>query len=84
MLILNKLFYGGNNKLLGEILVIEKEIEFEDILMDELFGCVEFFKCGLKFLFKLFESLIKDYLIVVGFIDEDIEYFGGVYYIIKY
>ena len=82
--VLNKLLYGGNNKLSGEIPVIEKETESEDIPMDELFGCVELSKRGSKLLFKLFESLTKDHLIAAGFTDEDIEHFGGVYHTIKY
>lgn len=82
--ILNKLLYGGNNKLSGEKPMSDKQIAPEDIPIDELFGCVELSKRGSKLLFKLFESLTKDHLIAAGFSDEDIEHFGGVYHTIKY
>lgn len=58
--LLNKLLYGGNNKLSGEKPMSEKTIESDVIPMDELFGCVELSKRGSKLLFKLFESLTKD------------------------
>ena len=82
--VLNKLLYGGINKLSGEKSMSEKQTESKDIPMDELFGCVELSKRGSKLLFKLFESLTKDHLIAAGFTDEDIEHFGGVYHTIKY
>jgi len=82
--LLNKLLYGGINKLSGEKSMSEKQTESKDIPMDELFGCVELSKRGSKLLFKLFESLTKDHLIAAGFTDEDIEHFGGVYHTIKY